>query len=144
MIASSGRETLWPIRGGNVSDRVTVLQGLRVLVCAPEGPVLRGDRDAADLVGEAWSHDAAFVVLPVERLDPGFFSLATGIAGEIVQKFAGYRVRLAIRGDVSGHLERSSTFRAFADETNRGRQLWFVADDAELDTRLAGEQTHSR
>lgn len=119
-----------------MTDRVTVEQGLPMLVCAPEGAVLGGDRDAADVLGEAFGQEATLVVLPVERLDPGFFTLATGIAGEIVQKFATYGVRLVIRGDVSRHLERSSAFRAFVAEANRGSQLWFVADDAELGTRL--------
>jgi hypothetical protein len=120
-----------------MSDRVATLHDTRVLVCSSDGPVLRDDRDAADVIGEAWGQDATLVVVPVERLDPCFFSLASGVAGAIVQKFANYRVCLAIRGDVSPHVLRSPAFRAFVDEANRGRQLWFVRDDAELDSRLA-------
>ena len=120
-----------------MTDHVSTHDDLRVLVCAPGGPVLRNDRDAADVIGEAFGEDAALIVLPVERLDPGFFTLATGIAGAIVQKFAQYGLRLVIRGDVSEHLARSSAFSAFVREADRGHQLWFVADDAELRARLA-------
>ena len=120
-----------------MTDRVRTRDDLRVLVCPPDGPVLRNDRDAADVLGEAFGEDAALVVLPVQRLDPGFFTLATGIAGAIVQKFAQYGLRLVIRGDVSEYLAGSSTFSAFVREADRGHQLWFVADDAEFRARLA-------
>lgn len=43
---------------------------------------------------------------------------------------------LAIVGDIAAHLERSSTFRDFVTETNRGRQLWFAPSLEELDARL--------
>lgn len=120
-------------------DQIVTLHGRRALVCAPDGPAVRGYREAVDLVGETYGQDVALVVLPVERLDPRFFTLATGVAGEIVQKFAQYGLQLVIRGDVSAHMERSAAFRAFVQESDRGRQLWFVADDAELDERLAGQ-----
>ena len=120
------------------SDQIVALHGRRALVCAPDGPLVRGDRQAVDLVGATYGQDVSLVVLPVERLDPAFFTLATGIAGEIVQKFAQYGLQLVIRGEVSAHTERSAALRAFVGESNRGRQLWFVADDAELDERLAG------
>ncbi|MGA2135550.1 MAG: DUF4180 domain-containing protein [Bryobacteraceae bacterium] len=66
-----------------------------------------------------------------------FFKLRTRIAGEFVQKFVTYRVRLAIAGDISGYLEGSSALRDFVVECNRGSQVWFVADAQELQTRLA-------
>jgi hypothetical protein len=119
-----------------MTPHVTTLHHLRALVCAPDGPVLQGYQDAVDVIGETYGQDVALIVLPVERLTPGFFTLATGIAGEIVQKFTGYGMQLAIVGDISEHMERSSAFRAFVYEANRGRHLWFVADEAELHTRL--------
>lgn len=54
-----------------------------------------------------------------------------------MQKFANYRVGLAVVGDVSAHVEASEALRDFVRESNRGQQVWFVADDAELETRLA-------
>jgi hypothetical protein len=109
----------------------------QVLECAPDGATLGADQSLTDLIGQALSHQADVVVVPVERLTEGFFNLRTGIAGEVVQKFVNYRLRLAVVGDISRHLAASSALRAFVNEANRGRQLWFVADRDELDTRLA-------
>jgi hypothetical protein len=119
-----------------MTDTVTDVRGTHALVCAPDGPKLRTGGDAVEVIGEALYQRADLVVVPVERLDPGFFTLATGIAGDIVQKFVNYRVRLAVRGDLSEHLAGSSSLRAFVLESNRGGQVWFVANDAELDARL--------
>jgi hypothetical protein len=108
------------------------------VLCDREGQPLLTDRDALDLIGLALEHGAELVVIPVERLDDRFFDLSSRLAGEIVQKFVNYRLRLVIVGDIGKHLEASSALRDFVRETNGGRQLWFLADLAALDARLAG------
>ena len=119
------------------ADTVLELHGVTVLACAPDGPKLSRESDATDLIGEAFGRHADLVLLPVERLTDEFFTLSTRLAGEVAQKFVNYRLRLAIVGDISRHLEASSALRDFVRETNRGNQLWFVADRAELDERLS-------
>jgi Domain of unknown function (DUF4180) len=118
-----------------VSDCVITISGVPVLRCAATGPVLDGDRSAADLVGAAGHLDV--VAVPVARLAPEFFSLRTGVAGAVVQKFATYRLRLAVVGDIAAHVAASTALRDFVREANRGGQTWFVADEAELAARLA-------
>ena len=68
----------------------------------------------------------------VERLDPAFFDLRSGVAGEFAQKFVNYGRRVAIVGDISEWVERSTALRDFVRECNRGQQLRFVADVDEL------------
>jgi Domain of unknown function (DUF4180) len=116
-------------------DAVLLTAGSRVLWCAVDGPVLDGDRAAADLVGAALGR-ADVVAVPVARLAPAFFALHTGVAGEIVQKFVTYRLHLVVVGDVARHLAASTALRDFVREANRGRQTWFVADADELSARL--------
>jgi hypothetical protein len=108
---------------------------VRTLICAPDGPKLRNDRDAVDLIGEALHSGASCVAIPVERFEDDFFRLRTGAAGAIVQKFVQYRRRLAIVGDVSQHSAASTAFADFVREANRGRDIWFVRDMTELETR---------
>ncbi|HEX5408024.1 MAG TPA: DUF4180 domain-containing protein [Pseudonocardiaceae bacterium] len=115
---------------------ITTLHGIRVLVCDADGPALATERDAADLVGEAFSEQAELVVVPVARLDDRFFSLRTGVAGAIVQKLVQYRRRLAVVGDISAQLTASNALRDFVVEANRGRDVWFVPDIAALERRL--------
>ena len=113
------------------------LHGVRVLECAPDETRLRSDRDAVDLIGRAFENRAALIVVPVECLDDDFFRLRTRVAGEIVQKFVTYRRRVVIVGDISRHLAESSALRAFVSESNRGKDLWFLASLEELGKRLA-------
>lgn len=121
----------------NALDTVEIRNGTRVLLCAADGPRLTTEQEAVDLLAEAFSQQAGLVVLPVARLDERFFSLRSGFAGQVVQKFAQYRRRLAIVGDITAQVAASNALRDYVTEANRGREIWFVADLAELDERLA-------
>ena len=108
----------------------------RIMRCPADGPPIAGDRDAADLLGDAFGQGAEIVVVPVERLAPEFFVLRTGVAGAVLQKFVTYRLHLVILGDISEQVGVSTSLRDLVRECNRGSQTWFVADDAELEARL--------
>ncbi len=84
----------------------------------------------------AWHHEAAMVAIPVKRLSDDFFRLSTRLAGEVVQKFANYRLRLAIVGDISQWISQSKSLRDFIYEANHGQVVWFIADTDELFRRL--------
>ena len=118
-----------------VGDEIAVIDGVAVLRCAAGGPLLDGEQAALDLVGEALGR-AELLVVPVARVAPAFFALASGVAGAVVQKFVNYRLRLAIVGDVDEYVAGSTALRDFVRECNRGTQTWFVADETELAARL--------
>lgn len=117
------------------ADFVTERRGVPVLVCGEEGSPIASTQDALDVIGAAFSR-ADVVAIPVGRLDERFFTLRTGLAGEVMQKFTNYQMRLVIVGDISAQVEASSALRDLVFESNRGHQVWFVADLDELDTRL--------
>lgn len=119
-----------------MADTVEMLGSVRALFCDPDGPTIRSDRDAVDLIGRALSERCGLVVLPVERLGDDFFQLKTRILGDVIQKFVNYERRLAILGNIDRHLEGSKALRDFVYETNRGHQVWFVKDKKELESRL--------
>ncbi len=112
------------------------LHGVHVLQCAADGAPIRTARDATDLISKAWEERAQVLAIPVERLDPDFFQLRTGVAGEIVQKFATYKMRVAIVGDITRYIDESKSLRDLVRETNRGDQLWFVANRDEIAEHL--------
>jgi len=118
-------------------DMIRELHGTIVLICAEDGPPLAAERDINDFLGAAWGAEATMVAIPVARLDPAFFQLATRLAGEVAQKFVNYRVRLAVVGDISAHCAQSKALRDFVYESNQGQALWFVDDLAALEVRLA-------
>ena len=111
--------------------------GRRVLVCAPAGAMLAKPRDINDFLAEAWAQEVDMLAIPVERLGEDFFDLRTGLAGEVGQKFANYRMPLAIIGDLTQWTARSRAFRDYVREANAGSGLWFVADQAELIERVS-------
>jgi hypothetical protein len=118
-----------------VTDFVTERRGVPVLVCTDEGAPIASTQDALDVIGAAFSR-VDVVAVPVVRLDQRFFTLSTGLAGEILQKFTNYRMRLAVVGDISALVAASTALRDLVFESNRGNQIWFVADLDELDARL--------
>ncbi len=120
-----------------MSDVVGTRHGATVLMCAPDGPPIGDEQSAVDLIGTLWGQDVEWIVLPARRLTEDFFRLRTRVAGAVVQKFQQYGFRVVVVGDISEHVAGGTALRDFVHESNRGRQLWFVADEAELDERLA-------
>jgi Domain of unknown function (DUF4180) len=119
-----------------LSTKFYELHEVRVVECAPGGTKLRTYQHAVDLIGKTFENRATLIVIPVECLDDEFFQLKTRIAGELIQKFVQYRRRLVIVGDISRHLAESSALRAFVNESNRGKEVWFLASLDELSRRL--------
>lgn len=120
-----------------MSGSPIILAGVTVYLCAAEGPALDGERAATDIIGDSYGCNPAVVAIPVARLGPGFLTLSTRIAGLVIQKFVNYGVRLAFVGDIADALADSGPLRDFVRESNRGRHVWFVADLAELEAKLA-------
>ncbi len=86
-----------------------------------EGVFVASAADALDVMVQAGCDR---MVLHAENLSPDFFRLATGLAGDIMQKFVNYGVRLAIVGGVAD--TRSESLRALVRESRRGGPVVFV------------------
>ena len=107
-----------------------------VLLFASQGPALDA-RTVNDFLSEAWSGEATWLAIPLERLGPGFLDLSTRIAGEVIQKFTNYRMGVAFVGDITPWTEASASLTAFVTESNRGSTVWFLRDVAAFEARLA-------
>ncbi|MFD4668421.1 DUF4180 domain-containing protein [Lentzea sp. NPDC058450] len=118
-------------------DVVQTRHGATVLMCAADGPTIGDEQSAVDLIGTLWGQDVQWIALPTGRLSEDFLVLRTRVAGAVVQKFQQYGFKVAVLGDVAEQVAASTALRDFVFESNRGRQLWFVADEAELDARLS-------
>lgn len=68
----------------------SVRHGVRVLSLSADGPVIAGESEAMEVIGEALGDKAEVVAVPVSRLSPEFFQLRSGVAGAVVQKFVNY------------------------------------------------------
>ena len=130
--------------GGRTVNGIRSQSKEKIFECAIDGPKLTRLQDALDLIGEARAAGATLVVLPVERLDSAFFELKSGLAGEMVQKFITYQLRLAIVGDTQAAQSESKSLRDFIREANRGQSVWFVERREELDALLDGQGAGNR
>jgi hypothetical protein len=102
----------------------------------PDGPIFHTERDVVALIGDAIGHQTDTVLLPTSRLGEAFFDLSSQVAGSVVQKFANYRQRLVIVGDIQPWLANSQSLRDFVRECNHGQQIWFVSTMDEAASRL--------
>lgn len=91
--------------------------------------------DGLQLMVDLYYQGYGEMILHEQNITPDFFDLKTGIAGEILQKFTTYRVRLAIVGDFGRY--DSKSLRDFIFESNKGRQVNFVSSVEEAIGRLA-------
>ena len=69
--------------------------------------------------------EAQSVIMNEQHFNQGFFDLRTGMAGEILQKYVNYKMKLAIIGDFEKY--QSDSLNAFIVECNRGNSVFFVA-----------------
>lgn len=117
------------------SFRYLESEGLKLAELRPDASI-GSLREALDLMAEASYSGAAQMMLQAGQLPADFFDLSSGVAGEILQKFAQYGVRLAIIGDFGQY--PSKALQAFIAESNRGKQIFFVADREAAIARLSG------
>jgi hypothetical protein len=115
--------------------------GVAVMEYDDTGPMLDSALAASEIVGEALGAGAELVLLPSSRIGADFLRLRTGIAGEALQKFVNYRLRVAFIGDFASVGDELKALRDFIRECNEGRSIWFVACMEELRARLAACET---
>ncbi len=93
-------------------------------------------QSALDLMTDVYyGSGASRIVLERRHIAEDFFDLRTGMAGEILQKFMNYRMKLAVVGDFSGVTSRS--LQAFIRESNRGSHIFFVSDQQQALEKLS-------
>lgn len=75
------------------------------------------------------------IAVAKEAVADDFFVLSTRLAGEVLQKFVNYHVKLAVFGDFSAYT--SKPLKDFIYESNKGRNVFFVATENEALERLS-------
>lgn len=86
--------------------------------------LIEKEEDGLDLLGNLYYQGFDRIIIYEKNITPAFFDLKNGMAGEILQKFSNYRVRLAIVGDFSAYTGKSIT--DFIFESNNGKQVNFL------------------
>lgn len=91
--------------------------------------------DALDIMGNCSYREAEGIIMQETQFHKDFFDLKTKLAGNILQKFSNYRMRLAIVGDFEKY--GSKSLRDFIRESNKQKQVLFVSNKTEAFKRLS-------
>lgn len=74
------------------------------------------------------------IIIDKKVIAEDFFILSTGLAGEILQKYINYDVKIAIYGDYSRYT--SKPLKDFIYESNNGKDVFFVSSKDEAVKKL--------
>ncbi|GIO31776.1 hypothetical protein J2TS6_29170 [Paenibacillus albilobatus] len=74
-------------------------------------------------------------VLNKSAVDEKFFDLSSRLAGEVLQKFTNYRVKVAIIGDFS--IYSSKSLKDFIYESNKANHIFFLPNEQQAIERLS-------
>jgi hypothetical protein len=113
-----------------MNTKTVTKNGVDIALIQCEGVLITDTQSMLDLIATVcYEHRCERIVLNKESITEDFFKLSTGIAGEILQKVANYRKKLAIIGDFSCYT--SKPLHDFIYESNRGNTVFFVANEDE-------------
>jgi len=107
---------------------------LKIAEVEPGSELITSPGDMLDIIADAGYNVCDRVIIHEMSLHRDFFDLKTGLAGEILQKFSNYRVKLAIVGDFTNI--KSKSLGDFIMESNRGRTVNFVSSVEEAVEKL--------
>ncbi len=114
---------------------------LSVAVVTAGEPVITDPQSALDLaMSVKYETGSTNIAINKEAITDDFFVLSTCLAGEILQKFTNYGIRLAIFGDFSKYT--SKPLKDFIYESNKGNSFYFQPDRSSAIDKLcnAGNQ----
>ena len=94
--------------------------------------LIKSTQDALDLMANT---STDYIILYEHNFEKEFFDLSTYIAGEILQKFTNYHIKLAIIGDFPKY--KSKSLKDFIYESNKNREYLFVSSIEEV-KRIGG------
>ncbi|SDW96657.1 protein of unknown function [Paenibacillus sp. CF384] len=117
------------IRKVRVRMNITVNQQGSSKVAIIESPdiLIEDVQSALDLMATVrYNEDCDKILLNKSNVTEHFFDLKTRIAGDILQKFTNYQLKLAIVGDYDGY--DSKSLKDFIYESNHGKQVFFLND----------------
>jgi len=110
------------------------LKGTYVAEVIADDIVIRTVEDALGLMSDCIYQGARNIIINERNIIPDFFDLTTRLAGDILQKFSNYNVKLAVVGDYSKY--HSQSLLDFINESNEAGNINFVKSLTEAKNRL--------
>ena len=96
--------------------------GLEMAIVTSDEPIITDPKSALDLAMTVkYETGCTNIAINKEAIVGDFFVLSSRLAGEVLQKFTNYGVRLAIFGDFSKYT--SKPLKDFIYESNKGKSF---------------------
>lgn len=112
------------VDGGNIA----VVRSNKILICDVQS--------ALDLMATVhYEAGCDRIIINKSLLSESFFDLKTRLAGEILQKFINYRVKVTIIGDFSAY--SSQSLKDFIYECNIGNNFFFLPTEQQAIEKLS-------
>ena len=93
-------------------------------------------QSALDLIATVGFETGCYrIILDKSSICEDFFNLKTKLAGDILQKFVNYHVKIAIVGDFSAYTSKS--LKDFIYESNKGKDIFFLPDEKQAIEKLS-------
>jgi hypothetical protein len=115
--------------------QIIQVEGKNIAEIISDKIIISETQEALDLMADAAWQGAVGLIINAENFTPAFFDLKTGIAGDILQKFSTYNMRLAIIGDFSA--VKSKSLNDFIFESNKCGRISFVSSREEAIRKLS-------
>lgn len=110
------------------------INDIKIAEILPDSEKIENAQDMLDIMADAGYNGCSGLIIYEKTLTCDFFDLKTKVAGEILQKFSNYRMKLAIIGDFSDN--KSKSLKDFIRESNRRGIICFVESIEEGKSKL--------
>lgn len=99
----------------------------RVAIVQSDDILISDVQEALDLMASVqYLEQCHKILMDKSNITEDFFELKTRLAGEVLQKFTNYKVKVAIVGDFDVY--DSKSLRDFIYECNQGNSVFFLKD----------------
>lgn len=113
--------------GDEMNVEIDNNQSSQIAIINDKEIILSSVQDALDLMATiSYEYGCYKIIIHKSAIIDDFFDLKTGLAGEILQKYINYGVKIAIIGDFSEVSKKS--LRDFIYESNNGNDIFFLGN----------------
>ncbi|MEK4468806.1 MULTISPECIES: DUF4180 domain-containing protein [Bacillus] len=113
-----------------------VIGGINIAVVRNDTVLISEVQSALDLMATVqYEADSKRIAINKSLISESFFDLKTRLAGDILQKFINYSVKIAIIGDFSMYTSKS--LKDFIYECNKGKDIFFLATEQQAIEKLS-------
>ena len=102
------------------------ISGNRIAEMQSKGIIIRSARDAADIIAQLLDQKIDKLILHERNLVPVFWNISSGLASDILQKFAEKNIAVAFVGEFDK--DKNKSLNAFIKEANLKSQVLFTND----------------